>query len=321
MKNSEFYYSVGPLLYCPANHTGVKDSLIAGRFGSHFSMTFCLEDTIRDDSVEAAEQILIHTLQALQKAQEETAFYLPKIFIRVRSAAQISKLYRALGAAAGIVAGFNAPKFSPENAAEYIRRITEINEVSPSKVYLMPIMENTDMISLKTRVDFLYDVKEHLDSVSDLILNVRVGGNDLCHAFGFRRNCNETIYDIRPIADLLSDIVTVFGRDYVISGPVWEYYNGDGWDSGMRRELECDRQMGFIGKTVIHPKQIPLVNEAYKVSRKDYEDALAILNWNPQNVSLVSGSQENDRMNEFKTHRNWAEKILFLAKSYGIRQE
>jgi citrate lyase beta subunit len=89
----------------------------------------------------------------------------------------------------------------------------------------------------------------------------------------------------------------------------------------MRRELECDRQMGFIGKTVIHPKQIPLVNEAYKVSRKDYEDALAILNWNPQNVSLVSGSRENDRMNEFKTHRNWAEKILFLAKSYGIRQE
>ncbi len=51
--------------------------------------------------------------------------------------------------------------------------------------------------------------------------------------------------------------------DYVVSGPVWEYYDGPGWESGLRQELEDDRLCGFVGKTVIHPKQIELVNEAY----------------------------------------------------------
>ena len=32
MKNSPLYYSVGPLLYCPANHTDIADSIIQEKF-------------------------------------------------------------------------------------------------------------------------------------------------------------------------------------------------------------------------------------------------------------------------------------------------
>ena len=77
--------------------------------------------------------------------------------------------------------------------------------------------------------------------------------------------------------------------------------------------------LAFAGKTVIHPNQIPLVNEAYRVNRKDYEDAQNILSWDPSNPTLVSGSVERDRMNEYKTHKNWAEKTLHMGKAYGIR--
>lgn len=48
MKDSILYYSVGPLLYCPANHKSLANSLIHERFGRHFSLAVCLEDTIRD---------------------------------------------------------------------------------------------------------------------------------------------------------------------------------------------------------------------------------------------------------------------------------
>ncbi len=82
----------------------------------------------------------------------------------------------------------------------------------------------------------------------------------------------------------------MFGMDYVISGPVWEYYNGAGWDSGLKAELAQDRLCGFTGKTVIHPNQIPLVNDAYRVSKEDYEDAKAILHWEETAPSLVHGN-------------------------------
>ena len=59
-----------------------------------------------------------------------------------------------------------------------------------------------------------------------------------------------------------SDIITVYGMDYVISGPVWEYYAGDSWKEGMIQEIQEDRLCGFIGKTVIHPSQIPVVKQS-----------------------------------------------------------
>lgn len=107
--------------------------------------------------------------------------------------------------------------------------------------------------------------------------------------------------------------------DYVISGPVWEYYSGKNWDSGLKQELNDDRLCGFIGKTVIHPRQIPLVNEAYRVPLKDYNDARSILDWDADSPSLVSGSIVKERMNEYKTHCNWALRTLALAEAYGLK--
>ena len=175
------------------------------------------------------------------------------------------------------------------------------------------------MIHLERRASILYALKEKLDAVSQYVLNIRVGGNDLCHMFGFRRHSSESIYKIRPVADIFSDILTVFGMDYVVSGPVFEYYSGKNWESGLIHELNDDRLCGFIGKTVIHPNQIPLVNEAYKVPLKDYNDAKAILDWDVSCPSLVAGSIVKERMNEYKTHYNWALRTLLLAEAYGLK--
>ena len=77
MKNNVLYYSVGPLLYCPANRISITDSLINERFGNRFSLALCLEDTINDDHVEEAEQILISSLilsaQNIYPGSESTA--------------------------------------------------------------------------------------------------------------------------------------------------------------------------------------------------------------------------------------------------------
>lgn len=321
MKDESICYSIGALLYSPANNESIVHSLVHEKFSSPFSLALCLEDTIADNFVEEAEAKLVDTLHKLALAASTTSFFMPKIFIRVRNPGQIDRLYKRLHTASSLLTGFIIPKFSPENADTYISRISLVNSQSQHPVYMMPIMESPSIINLKNRYDILYSLKKKLDAISPFVLNIRVGGNDLCHAFGFRRHSDESIYQIRPVASIFSDIISVFGMDYVVSGPVWEYYNGDNWENGLIQELSQDRLNGFIGKTVIHPHQIALVNRAYMVSQKDYQDALSILNWDQTSHSLVSGSASKERMNECKTHSNWAKKIIMLSQVYGISDE
>lgn len=321
MNNSIQYYSVGALLYCPAGNAGIAGSLISQQFGNQFSLALCLEDTINDDCVTDAENQLVHTIKTLFKNKKTRHFFIPRIFIRVRESKQIPNLLDRLNDAAELVTGFIIPKFSLDNADEYIETIVSANRNSNHTIYMMPILESPDIINLHNRYDILYRLKKKLDSVEEFVLNIRVGGNDLCHRFGFRRHSDESIHRIRPVSNIFSDIITVFGMDYVVSGPVWEYYNGDNWDTGLKNELQDDRLCGFIGKTVIHPKQIALVNEAYKVSRKDLDDAKSILNWDTSSGFFVSGSVSRERMNEFKTHSNWAARTLILAEAFGVLQD
>lgn len=319
MKNSALYYNVGPLLYCPANSKNIAASLIHEKFGVSYSLALCLEDTINDNYVEQAENTLIRSLRQLYETRQTLSFFLPKIFVRVRNAAQIAMLPERLGEAAELLCGFILPKFDLSNADLYIETAARVNANSGKKFYFMPILESPAIIDLKSRAFVLSELKERLATIEESVLNIRVGGNDLCHIFGFRRRSSETIHDIRPVANIFSDIITAFGSDYVVSGPVWEYYNQTGWDTGLRRELQLDRLCGFIGKTVIHPNQISLVNQEYAVDAEDLNDAKAILNWDLNAASFVSGNTAQRRMNEYKTHANWAEKIIFLSMAYGCK--
>lgn len=310
---------MGALLYCPANKEKVSESIINEKLGKKYSLALCLEDSINDNLVKEAEEQLISTLKKTYRALAEKAFYLPKIFIRVRNHAQISSLYSRMQEEKDLVRGFIVPKFSLENSEDYIREISRINENSLKKIYFMPIYESPSIIDLRTRAEILYTLKERLDKIEEAVLNIRVGGNDLSHNFGFRRHSDESIHKIHPIADIFSDIITVYGRDYVVSGPVWEYYGGEKWKEGLINEIKDDILCGFTGKTVIHPKQIAVVNEAYKVCKKDYEDAKVILGWNLSTDNYVLASSAKERMNEYKTHTNWAQRIMFLAEEFGIK--
>lgn len=319
MKDNILYYSIGALLYCPANNDSIVDSITSEKFGTKFSLALCLEDTINDRFVAEAEQILIKSINEIFVNFQKTPFYLPKIFIRVRNPEQICRLTKGLGTGIEIITGFIVPKFTSDNANDYINELIKANELSAKKLYMMPIYENSSIINLRQRIDILYSLKDTLETINDLVLNIRVGGNDLCHMFGFRRHSDESIHRIKPISNIFSDIITVYGMDYVISGPVWEYYSGDNWDKGLIQEIRDDQLCGFTGKTVIHPKQIPIVNKAYQVSRSDFNDAQSILNWNKNSNSYVSGNLSRERMNEYKTHNNWAQQTLYLAEAFGIR--
>lgn len=314
-------YDVGALLYCPANsHLSIVESIKNEQFSQPFSLAFCLEDTVHDDAVVDAEKMLFHTLKQISDAEKKSTFYIPLIFVRIRSVQQLVKLAIMYKDFSNILTGFVIPKFYIENCDDYISAIQNLRNCQGIDYYYMPIFESASMVDLKYRHDNLISIREKLLCISDRILNIRVGANDFSNVFGLRRNINNTIYEIKPVSEILIDIVTTFATQYVVSGPVWEYYAGDGWDIGLRNEIEIDMLSGFVGKTIIHPKQIAVVNDMLKVSKTDFDDAYHILNWDKNNKTLVSSNVNSHRMNEYNTHHRWAHKILRLAQIYGIKE-
>ena len=271
-------YGVGPLMYSPATNDNIYSKLVAGEWGTTYSLALCLEDSIDDDAVEQGEKTIIETFRKIYDNQDKIS-YLPKIFIRVRYPEQISRLCQNLGETISLLKGFTLPKFVPENAEKYINEIKIVNENSSHTIYMMPILESGELVSLNTRHQALEKLHSMLIECKEYVLNIRVGGNDLCHIFGIRRNANETIYDIHPIANILGDIVTYFFEDFVISGPVWEYFadENDNWKTGLENEVRMDMLNGFVGKTIIHPNQIEVVANSMKANQHDLADAISIL--------------------------------------------
>lgn len=318
-KAEEMPYRVGGLLYSPALKKDIATKILTKRIKQLTSLALCLEDSICDDSLEEAEKQLKETLSLLKNNNSE----IPLLFVRVRSVEHLKRIHEYLGEAESILTGYILPKFDLTNCEAYCQLIQEYNLGRKVRLYIMPILESKTVADIGNRVENLWSIKNHLDSVSEFVLNVRVGGNDFSNMYGLRRSETQNIYQIGVIRDILVNIINVFASDYVVSGPVWEYFGRDDtepWADGLRREIELDQLNGFIGKTAIHPSQLPIIYDSLKVCRRDYEDAIKIINWSSQNLA-VAKSANGERMNEVKCHLKWAERVTTLAKIYGIREE
>ena len=311
-------YSVGPLMYTPATREGLADKIESNAFGGITSLAICLEDAVGDGALSEAEHTLLNTLKEIR---DKDLSYAPMLFVRVRTPQHLAKIHTMLGNFNNELTGYILPKFDMTNALEYKELFLKINEMRDTPLFFMPILESRSLAYNGSRIRELEKVKAVLDSVRPYILNVRVGGNDFCNLYGLRRSVNQTIYDIGVVRDILVDVINVFAQEYVVSGPVWEYFGTDPqgeWADGLKRELELDLLNGFIGKTVIHPTQIPIIREGLAVRRKDFEDACSILEWNNSALGVQSSSDKS-RMNEVKCHGNWAKKTYILGKIYGIK--
>lgn len=313
-------YKLAGLLYAPAINIGVAEKIVDNKYSCLNSMAFCLEDSIMDDSLHQAESSLLNTLEFINQKKTFNQ-KLPLLFVRIRTPEHLEYIHELLGQNENILTGYILPKFDLSNGNKYKDIIIRLNKNKQKKLYIMPILESRMIAYKSTRLNVLIAVKEILNEIKEYVLNVRVGGNDFSNIYGLRRGINQTIYDIGVIRDILVDIINIFASDYVVSAPVWEYFgnNPDGdWADGLKKELMLDRLNGFVGKTAIHPSQLPIIYDSMKVSKSDYNDAVHILDWQSDSAG-VSKSGDGSRMNEVKCHTKWARRIKIMGDIYGIK--
>lgn len=325
-------YAVGGLLYMPASNTKIAQKIISGEYSFIKSMVLDLEDSLGDDLVGYGQRAIVTTIGELAEAVDNNSITIdniPLIFIRVREPKHILDTQEMLKENIKYITGFNVPKFDKNTCDEFISTFKTVMEYAKSEydtdLYIMPIIENKNTMYRQLRMDNLLYMNDALREITSHVLNIRVGGADFCSVYGIRRSMHDDIYDIGVVRSVLNDIVNVFGKSYIVSGPVWEYFedkdNPDDtrWSDGLQRELYADRLNGFIGKTCIHPSQLMFIQQSLIVDKTDYDDAMSILGMNV-NTTGVKKSTGGNRMNEVKTHTNWAKKTIGLAKMYGVRE-
>ncbi|SFG14155.1 Citrate lyase beta subunit [Desulfotomaculum arcticum] len=344
-------HALGATLYMPGTSNKALNDIINNKIPGLMSAVICLEDAINDREVDVAEKNLLMQLKTLLSLKEKGSS-LPFIFIRVRNPQQFKRLVTHLGPALQVLTGFVFPKFNIEVGHEYFEQLIATNQLIGRTLYGMPIFEGPQTIYLESRAKHILNLKQLLDSYKDLVLNIRIGATDLSGLYSLRRSPELTIYDIAVIRDFIADLVNVFGRpqdNYVISGPVWEYfpsgsrmlkpqlrqtpfqehYGNEGrrvrqsligrYIDGLIREVMLDKANGLIGKTIIHPSHILPVQALYAVTHEEYCDAGDILA--NGDTGGVTKSVYNNKMNEPKPHTNWAKRIMLLSKIYGVLNE
>ncbi len=89
----------------------------------------------------------------------------------------------------------------------------------------------------------------------------------------------------------------------------------------LRKEAELIKQLGFDGKSVINPRQIPVVNAVFTPTQKEIDNALAVKAAIAEAESKGSGVIAlNGKMID-KPIVDRAERVLMLAKAAGLAVE
>lgn len=348
-------YSLGATIYMPGTRETICEDIIQMSKDNVKAIVLCLEDAIYDRDLNQAEQTLIKCLSKLDKMIKagEIAYQdIPLIFIRNRNPRHLYDFALKLGTLIKLITGFALPKFDSTNAYDYLNNISILSKETEKMLYAMPIFESEEIIQWESRKKSLEEINKVLSEFKDYVLNIRIGATDFSSIFGIRRGYDITIYDIHIIKDCIVDLINNFARydrDFVISGPVWEYFSSgdrilkpqlrqtpfkknygmdgikkrnlilDKYIDGLIYEVILDKANGLLGKTVIHPSHIKPVQALYVVTHEEYMDALEIIDSQRTNEDGgVFKSQYKNKMNEVKPHYNWATKIMKRAHVYGV---
>ncbi|MCX5233712.1 HpcH/HpaI aldolase/citrate lyase family protein [Streptomyces prunicolor] len=340
--------ALGATLYSPATRPHLADDIVklAGR--GVVSMVLCLEDSIGDEDVPAAEENLVQQFTELA-ARPDTE--LPLLFIRVRVPEQIPDLVRRMGPAVELLSGFVMPKFTEESGTPFLEALAAAEAASGHRLFGMPVLESPELLYRESRVETLEGISRAVDKYRDRVLALRLGVTDFCSSYGLRRASDMTAYDVQIVANVIGDVVNMLGRadgtGFTVTGPVWEYFRvqermfkpqlrrspfleGQAEElrealiehamDGLLREISLDQANGLMGKTCIHPSHVLPVHALSVVSHEEFCDAQDILRPERGGGGVLRSAYTN-KMNEVKPHRAWAERTMLRAEIFGVARE
>ncbi len=285
------YMQLGATLFIPASHKRLEEIVCQNKYPHLKSLVIDFEDGLEESHFEAAMQNINNILANITTNSLLT-------FIRAKNTQHLSELLQL--SHIDNITGFVLAKFSLNNAETYLSLLSSTNHV------IMPSIEGEELFNHQK----LYALKKIIMTNKHKILLVRFGLEDMLRQLSLRRECDESVFDLSAPASVLGNFIATFkSAGFPVSGGVYPCYRDK---DGFVKDVKRDMREGLFSKTIIHPSQIALINEVYKVSKKEYEEALEIINSKKKVFSL------NEKMAESLTMSSYSYLLLARAKIYGV---
>ncbi len=296
--HEKFYspWCLGAPLYMPAHRHDLIEIANGEKNQQLRSMIFCTEDAVAHTELESSLRHLGLCLQGFRSHSPRFRYIRarnPEVLARLLDLPHIEK-----------IDGFVLPKFNLQVFDAYF------DQLKNTGFKVMPTLETREVFDHSAMIELRAALLDQ--QIYQQIAMLRIGGNDLMNILGIRRPRHLTVYDT-PLGHLIAQLVTIFKPyGFALSAPVFEFLAEERL---LLKEIQLDLAHGLIGKTAIHPSQIPIIEGHYSVAMDDFEMAESLLQ---QDVPAIF--KMHDTMCEVATHRNWAENIRHRHQCYGLQE-
>lgn len=290
---------LGATLYVPAARGDLLAVAQGLRYPAVRSLVMCLEDSVSEAGVPAALANVQTSLAQLQQLAIP-AVERPILLLRPRNAGMLEMISHMKGA--DLIAGYVIPKATADTLPTYLAAMPMAHQ------YLLPTIESREAFEPGE----MRRLREQLIAVQDRVLAIRIGGNDLLQTLGVKRSARRTAYD-GPLGQIIASLVSTFTPwGFNMSAPVCVDF---GNSQMLAEEVERDIEHGLLTKSAIHPAQVEIIHNGYRVSHADHEQALAIVASHAPSVFAIDGA-----MCEPATQWRWAETTINRAAEFGLER-
>ena len=242
------------MLYLPGNN---PEMLLRGRFFEPDGLVIDLEDSVSAGEKDAARVLVREILRFGDFGECE---------VTVRINGVDTEHWRddiAVVVPRG-VAGLRIPKVeNPQMVRDIDEELSAVEEISG-----LPVGGTKIFCMLETAAGVwnAYDIAK----ASARVTAILPGGGDLAAELRAGRSKEGT--ELEWIRRMMIVAARAAGVDALDTA--FPHVNDD---EGLRRETAFIKQLGFDGKSVIHPNQIPIIHEVYTPAERETEMAVRIL--------------------------------------------
>lgn len=292
-------FALGGTLYMPATRPDLLAVMVGEKLPGLRSLVVCLEDAIAESDAAPALARLRSTLASVARSGRADDCR-PLVFVRPRNPRMAATLMGWPEIHA--IDGFVIPKLDLASLERWARVLDAPNQL------LMPTLETAQVYNPAAVADLGKALRAEF---GQRILAIRIGGNDLLGCLALRRPRTGTLYET-PMGYVIPMLAGVLGaQGYALTAPVFEHL---AMPELLNREVHLDIAHGLVGKTAIHPSQVPLIHEGLKVPIEDLNCARLIVQG-----ARPAVFRHDDAMVEPATHYNWAVRTLECAKWHGVK--
>ncbi len=286
------------MMFAPANNP--KMLVTAHLYGAD-CILFDLEDAVKYADKDAARDLLAEALKTIDYGKTE-------IFARINPLnTEFGKDDVRILVPAGLRNMRLAMCEKPEQVKELDQLLTEIEKENNLEIGVCKIQ-----CSLETPLAVMNAVS--IATASPRVISISFGAEDFTRTLGATRTREgKELFVARSMIVMAAAVAGVDAID-----TVWSNLEDK---EGFEEEVKVAMELGFAGKSCIHPSQIATIHKIFTPNKEEIEKSLEIVEAAKKaNINRGGVITVNGKMVDIPVIAK-AEKIVRLAKSAGILKE